>query len=284
MHSFGQFILSWFVERRFALDGGTMFGVVPRVIWGKLMPVDENNCVPMVTRLYVLEAGGKRYLVDTGLGDCLSEREQKVYVTGNDSGLDSGLAALGLTPSDIDVVLLTHLHTDHSGGAMKVDHGQFVPRFPNATYVVQRIELEAALNPDERSAAAYSQERMGALEASGQLTVIDGDTELAPGVRAVVTGGHTAGHQGFEFTSGGETVANYCDIVPFAHHLRIPYIAATDLFPLETLRLKQRLIPRLVEERITLALAHDFAHTLVCLAEERGRVTFTDVQPAVTGA
>lgn len=254
-----------------------MFGVIPRVMWQKLMPVDENNYIPMVTRLYVVEADGVRYLIDTGLGDCLSEAEQKVYATDNVSGMDAGLAALGLTPDDINVVLLTHMHTDHSGGAMIRGGDGFLPRFKNATYFVQQAELDVALNPDERSAAAYSIERMQALLDSGKLQVIAGDTEIAQGVRAALTGGHTAGHQGFEFSSGGETVANYCDIIPFVHHLRLPFLAATDLYPLDTLRYKKPLIRRFVDENITLALAHDHAHTLVKVTADGRRVQAVDI-------
>ncbi|MBN4057032.1 MBL fold metallo-hydrolase [bacterium AH-315-J21] len=262
-YEFGQFQITPIVEHRFYLDGGTMFGVVPRKIWGRLLPVDDNNFIPMSCTLYVVVADGKRYLIDTGLGDCLTPMEEKIYSASNDSAIDSELARLNLTADDIDVVLLTHLHTDHAGGAVVADGDSFIPKFPKATYYVQRREFEDALNPDERSVAAYSHDRVQALSDSGCLVLLDGDTEIASGVTAVVTGGHTAAHQGFEFVSGGQKVVNYCDVVPTAQHVKLPYGASVDLYPLQTVAFKKTHILPLIDSDVVVALAHDHQHDLV---------------------
>jgi glyoxylase-like metal-dependent hydrolase (beta-lactamase superfamily II) len=262
-YEFGQFQITPIVEHRFFLDGGTMFGVVPRKIWGRLLPVDDDNFIPMSCTLYVVVADGKRYLIDTGLGDCLTSAEEKIYSASNDSDFDSEFARLGISADDIDVVLLTHLHTDHAGGTMKSSGDSFAPRFPNATYFVQRRELEDALHPDERSEAAYSSERLRALADSGQLELLDGDTEIASGVCAVVTGGHTAAHQGFEFVSEGKKVVNYCDVVPTASHVKLPYGASVDLYPLQTLAFKKSHILPLIDSEVVVALAHDHQKSLV---------------------
>lgn len=259
-----------------------MFGIVPRKIWGKLLPVDADNFIPMACVLYVVEANGKRYLMDTGLGDCLTDVELKIYSTDNKTNLESGLKEMDLTPDDIDVVLLTHLHTDHATGSVKRKGDSFAPRFPNAKYITQRVEFEAALNPDDRSAAAYSPERIQALYDSGQLELIEGDTKIAEGITAVVTGGHTAGHMGFEFTSGGETVVNYCDIIPTSGHIKTMYVASTDLYPLQSLEFKKKLNKRLLSENIVLAFAHDYKHTLVRITEENHKLVINDLLPVTT--
>lgn len=276
-YRFGQFEISPLVEHMFYLDGGSMFGVVPKKIWGKMLPVDDNNFIPMSCTLYHLRADGKQYLVDTGLGDCLNEMEQKIYSAGNDSKIVSELARLQVSVDDIDGVLLTHLHTDHAGGAMIESGDGFVPRFPNASYYVQGQELADALEPDERSAAAYSPLRMKALSDSGRLVTLDGDTEIAPGIRAIVTGGHTAGHQAYEFTSAGETVVAYCDIVPTSHHVKAPYVASVDLYPMDTMRVKRELINRVIDEDIVLALGHDHEKSLVRLSRDKHKIVVAPV-------
>lgn len=281
-YNFGQFEISSLVERIFYLDGGTMFGIIPRKIWSRLLPVDENNMIPMSCTLYLLRANGKLYLVDSGLGDTLSEMEQKIYATDNNSLLEKELARLSVTADDIDGVLLTHLHTDHCGGSVVRRDGKLVPRFPRATYYVQRVELETALSPDERSKAAYSYERTNALQESGQVSALDGDCEIAPGIVACLTGGHTAGHQGFEFTSEGETVVTYCEMIPTSGHVKVPYIASTDLYPLETMKFKRPLVRRLIEDKIPLALAHDHALSLVTLSEKDRKTVVTPLQTEST--
>ncbi len=241
------------------LDGGVMFGVVPKTLWQRLVPADERNRIEMVTNLFVLSAHGKTFLFDAGFGDTLSEREVKIY--GIDAAERSDLAFqfedMGTSESRIDYVILTHLHTDHAAGAVQQVNGRLVPRYPNATYIVSRREWEAATHPNERTSAVYVPERCFALRDSGRLELIEPDCELFPGIRAVHTGGHTEGHFGLEIESRGQKVFYYADIFPSQHHIPVAYVPATDIDPLRTMEVKRSLLERLVRENVTVAFDHD---------------------------
>lgn len=254
---FGSFEIIPFVEQKFRLDGGAMFGVIPKKIWGRMIPSDDNNLIPMVANLFLLKADGKNILFDTGLGDVISEKERKIYAATGETNIEGGLKKLGVAPEDIDYVFLSHLHTDHSGGAVTETENGLKPRFPKATHIVQQDEWEDAINPDERTAAVYIPERLKILESAGLLELIDGDQELLPGIKAVKTGGHTRGHQAFEATSDGLTVVYYADIVPSEHHIRVPFVPSTDLFPMDTMKVKRELLKRLLAENIVIAFDHD---------------------------
>lgn len=255
-----------------------MFGVVPKKIWAKLLPSDEDNLIPMEINLFVLKAGGKNILFDTGLGDCLSETEKKIYAASGRTDIDAGLKKSGLTADDIHFVFLSHLHTDHAGGAVKNVNGKYVPRFKNAKYIVQRAEWNDAINPNERTAAAYAPERLKVLEEAGQLELVDGDTEILPGVTVVRTGGHTPGHQAIEASSGSMTVVYYADIFPSSHHIKIPYIASVDLIPLETLELKKKLVERLLNGNTAIAFDHDVEIKIGRLIREDKKVIVNKIE------
>jgi len=255
-----------------------MFGVVPRKIWGKLLPPDEDNLVPMETNLFLLKANGKNILFDAGLGDCLSPVERKIYASSGETALDSGLKNLGLQPADVDYVLLTHLHTDHAGGSVRKDGENLVPRFSKARYIVQKIEWNDATNPNERTSAVYIPDRLRVLEKAGQLELVDGDVEVMPGIKLTRTGGHTAGHQAIEATSEGFTVVYYADIVPSSHHIRIPYVASVDLFPLETMEVKRKLVERLLAGNMAIGFDHDVDIKIGRVVDENGKVLVRKVE------
>jgi len=275
MYRFGDYTIYHFVERRFKIDGGAMFGVVPKKIWGKLVASDENNLIPMQTNLFVVDTGREKILCDTGLGSILTEKERKVYAAFDDSQIETGLAEIGFTVDDIDLVFLSHLHTDHAGGTMIETGGRLIPRFRKARYLVQKAEIEDALNPDERTGAVYVAARMRALEESKQLDVIAGDSDIRPGVKLIHTGGHTAGHMGIEFNSGGETVVYYADIIPSVHHFKVPYVASVDLFPTDTMKVKRSLVKRALEENLIIAFDHDI-EIPIGRAREEGVKTVID--------
>ena len=265
---FGQFEIRSFVEQRFKLDGGSMFGVIPKSLWQRLIPADENNLIPMVTNIFVLRANGKTIMFDAGLGDTLTDREKKVYGTDGRSALASGLAGLGLTADDIDLVILTHLHTDHAGGAVVYEDGRYVPRFKKARYVLSEREWEVATKPNERTAAVYVPERLRPLREAGLVDFVTSDTELFPGIKAVQTGGHTEAHFALEIESEGEQVFYYADIFCTSAHMRVAFVPATDLFPLETMEIKRQALPRIVDTGVVMAFDHDTTMALATLHKD----------------
>jgi glyoxylase-like metal-dependent hydrolase (beta-lactamase superfamily II) len=277
---FGDFEIKAFVEQKFKLDGGSMFGIVPKTVWEKLIPADENNLIPMVTNLFVLKAHGKVFLFEAGLGDTLSDKEKKVYGTDGISRLESGLKEMGLTPEDIDYVILTHLHTDHCGGAVKEVSGKFVARFSNARYMIGEQEWEDATKPDERTSAVYARERLRALEDSGQVSFLDCRRELVPGLEVVITGGHTRGHLGLEIESGGTKVLYYADIFCTSAHMKVPYVPASDLYPSDTMEVKRRKLREIVDKDVVMAFDHDI-HTPLARIRQVDRKFV--VEPVQTG-
>lgn len=267
---FGQFELSTFVEQSFKFDGGTMFGVVPKTLWEKLITPDQNNLIPMASNYFVLKAHGKVMLLDGGLGDAIDDKDRKVYSTDGVTAIESGLANLGLTPADIDYAILTHLHTDHSSGTIKRENGELAPRFPNATILATKEEWRVAMKPNERTAAVYKPERLQVLKESGKLELIDANTELFPGIRAVHTGGHTEGHFGIEMESGDQKVWFYSDVIFTSMHMPVPYVAAIDLYPVETMNVKRQKMPEIVGDNVILAYVHDI-NTPMATVEQQGK-------------
>ena len=241
----------------FALDGGAMFGVVPRVVWERTDPPDEKNRVKLALNVALIESGGKRVLVDSGVGDKWGEREREIYRIDRSSSLLAGLASLGVRPEDIDIVINTHLHFDHAGGNTCTVEGRVVPTFPKARYVVQLGEWEDATRPHERSRASYRDENYVPLAETRQLQTVQGEVEVAPGVRVVPVGGHTAYHQMVLVERDGQTLAIPTDLVPTASHLPLPFIMGYDLFPVGTLEAKRRILGRAFEEGWRLLFYHD---------------------------
>ena len=241
----------------FALDGGAMFGVVPRAVWEKTDPADARNRVRLAANVALIETGGQRVLVDTGMGTRWTAKEAERYQLEGSHDLLSALSALGLQADDIDVVVNTHLHFDHSGGNTHLVDGRLVPAFPRARYVVQLGEWEDATHPHERNHASYRLDDYVPLAEARLLDTVQGPVEVAPGVRVVPVGGHTAYHQMVVVEGASGTLAIPTDLLPTASHLPLPFIMSYDLFPLGTLEAKRRLLAQAADEHWALLFYHD---------------------------
>jgi len=223
-------------------DGGTMFGQVPKVQWEPLVPTDRKNRITLGLNCLLLQIGGKVVLVDSGTGTKELNGEKETYGL-VPSKLLKGLRNLGLSPKDVDAVILTHLHFDHSGGCTRLDRiGNIVPTFPKARYFVQSQALSDATSPNERCNKMHREEDFSPIEEKGQLEIIDGDAELFPGLWVKLTNGHARGHQVVLFNHGGERIAYLGDLVPTHHHLNLGAISAFDAFPEETLEMKREFL------------------------------------------
>jgi glyoxylase-like metal-dependent hydrolase (beta-lactamase superfamily II) len=259
------------------LDGGAMFGVVPRPLWEKKMPPDARNRITLSMNCLVIRAGGKRILVETGAGSKMNAKLRDIYGLDGPFLLD-GLRSLDLRPEDIDVVVNTHLHFDHCGGNTRLENNQIVPTFPNARYLVQEGELDHAMRPNERDKASYFPENFAPIAAAGMLSVIEGDHTLVSGVDLVRVPGHTAHMQCVKLTGDGRTAFFFADLVPTTTHLPLPWIMGYDLFPMTTLENKKRWIPEAIREGWLALFAHDSHVPAAYLRDRNGNWEAEPVQ------
>lgn len=244
---------------RFALDGGAMFGVVPKVVWEKKNPADALNRIALALRVLLLVGHGRVVLVDTGIGDKFSERHQAMYAIDPAAGtLISALAEQGFAPEDVTDVVLTHLHFDHAGGATRrLPDGQLVPTFSQATYHVQRRNWDWAHNPSEKDRASYLPENFAPLAEAGQLNWVEGSGAILPGVYAWLSEGHTVGQQLIQVRDEQHTLMYCADIIPTATHLAVPYVMGYDLHPLTTIAEKKEILTQAVEGNWMIVFEHD---------------------------
>jgi len=243
------------------VDSGGAWGLVPRALWSRYLPPDEQSRVPMVLTCLLVRAAGKTVVVDTGLGDKLNRRMVELWgLERPRGGLLDGLIRLGVAPQDVDLVINTHLHADHCAGNTRFASGEaaLVATFPNAEYVVQRREFEDARQPNERTRGTYFADNYAPLVERGQLRLLDGDTALLPGVRTVVTPGHTPGHQSVLFEGGGQSALFVADMASYAVHFeRLAWMTAYDVEPLVTLETKRRWQQWALESGGLLLFQHD---------------------------
>ena len=252
----GPYTLQSIETGRFALDGGAMFGVVPRPLWEKTNPPDERNRIAMAARALLLQGDGRRILIDTGNGSKWDEKLRTIYkIDESDYDIVRSLHSAGLAPEDITDVVLTHLHFDHAGGATVRDEGGLRPTFVNATYHVQREQWEAALNPSERDRASFVSDDFLPLERLGVLKFTE--EEILPGIRVKTMHGHTAALQCPVISDGTRTLFYCADLIPMTSHVALPWIMAYDLRPLVTLEEKRAVLSQATEERWVLFFEHD---------------------------
>ncbi len=275
MRRLGRFRLHSVSDGTFALDGGAMFGIVPKPLWEKQFPADERNRIRLALRCLLIEDGERRILVDDGIGSKWSPKEIDRYgIDQSQSSLDRGLASLGLSRESITDVILTHLHFDHAGGTtVRRPDGTVALAFPKATYHLQRRNWDWARAPTERDAGSYLRENFEALERSGRLRLWEGEGELSLGIRLVPSDGHTIGLQLVRIETEEGTLVYCADLVPTAAHLKASWIMGYDLQPLVCLEEKRALLGRAAAEGLILFFEHDprFAACRVAPGE-RGEV------------
>ena len=254
----GDWSFRVFTDGDFWLDGGAMFGVVPRVMWEKHHAPDNKNRIAMTLRCLLAEYGDRRILVDTGLGDRWSDKHRAIYAIERTRGhLVGALAAAGVSTDAITDVVLTHLHFDHTGGTIREVDGRLEPMFPNARHWVQEKHWRWAQSPTDRDTASFRPDDFRPLEAAGLLELVDGAREILPGVKVRPVNGHTPGQQIVEFHTGAGTVVYCADLIPLHSQVRVPWIMGYDLNPLLTLEEKRTFLSRAAEEDFLLVFEHD---------------------------
>lgn len=255
---FGEFELFVLSDGTFRLDGGAMFGIIPKVLWEKSHPADERNRILLGLNCLLIRTPAETILIDTGLGRFYDEKFAFLYgVDQSAADLLRGLAAAGVAAADIDKVVLTHLHFDHCGGNCTTDSsGEFVPTFPNATYYINQGELACARQPDPRSKPSYLPHTWEPLEKQGQLAPTSENEAIAPGVTLLSTPGHTQNHQSVVVDSGDLKACFLADLAPTPAHLKTHYVMGFDVLPLSTMENRERVLQQAQEEDWLLIFEH----------------------------
>lgn len=260
---FGSLRLDIVPDARFRLDGGAMFGVVPKVLWERRFPADEKNRIELATNCLLVRGADFTVLVESGLGARWNEREREMFAIRNPPSLSDSLASIGVVPDEIDAVVLSHLHFDHAGGAsLAAEPGAdgeegALPAFRNATLYVQAAELEHARAPNERDRASYRPEDWEPWARAGRLEAVEGEREIRPGVRVVPLPGHNTGMQAVRIESDGSTAFYFADALPTTAHVPIPWLMAYDLYPVELIQNKKRLLDEATREGWLCVFEHD---------------------------
>jgi glyoxylase-like metal-dependent hydrolase (beta-lactamase superfamily II) len=252
--SLGDFELTAVSDGIYHLDGGAFFGVVPKVLWERKVKADPKNRVPSGLNSLVVRTGDCTVLVETGIGNKLSEKMVEIY--GQPAQLIENLAAAGVSPDDVDIVINTHLHFDHCGWNTARNGGRATPTFPNATYYVQEGEWNHA-HENQRDGVSYIPDNYDSLVASGQMKLQRGDQEIVPGISLAVFPGHTKDMQAVVIRSGGRTACYISDLIPTSAHLDLNWVMGFDLYPLETIESRKRYYAQAIPEKWLTVFTHD---------------------------
>jgi glyoxylase-like metal-dependent hydrolase (beta-lactamase superfamily II) len=261
----------------FRLDGGAMFGVVPKVLWEKKSAPDEKNRIALRANSLLVRAAGKTILIETGNGTKWDAKQRAIYAVQDGHPWIESLNQAGARPQDIDLVINTHLHFDHCGGNTHIVDNKPVPTFPRARYFVQRGELEHALAPTDRDRASYFPENFQPVLDSRQWDLLDGDREILPGIRVMRIPGHNADIQAVILQGGGKSLVFVADLLPTRHHIPYPWIMAYDLYPLQTLETKKLWVSRIIKENWIVVFGHDPDISAGTLHERDGKIEVSPV-------
>ena len=271
---FGDYRVEIVPDTEFRLDGGAMFGVVPRILWSRVCPPDGQNRIRMNMNCVFIETGEERILIETGIGEKWSAKHTEMFgITRRRALAESLRAVTGVEPDSISIVINTHLHFDHAGGNTELNgEGQAVPAFPNARYFISKSEVEHAEAPSERDRASYLPENWRPLIASGQLELKEADYEVTPGLRMETYAGHNRSMQCWRLNGAGQTLFGFADLVPMRAHVPFAWIMGYDLYPAETLEAKKKLLPQAAREGWVCLFYHDPDEPLCKLIEENGKL------------
>jgi glyoxylase-like metal-dependent hydrolase (beta-lactamase superfamily II) len=257
----GHFRIHGLRDGYFHLDGGAMFGVVPRMLWRRFYKPDEDNLIRLGLNSLVIETGREIVLVETGTGDHIPKKQAAYYRLERNPGLIGSLDRLGFKPEDIDYVINTHLHFDHCGGNTRIDdRGGVVPSYPRARYIIQKGEYETGLNPGYRDKPSYMDMHFKPLADHGVLELVEGDTTVIEGIEVILTPGHTASHQVVKISSQGRSVCYLGDLVPTTAHAGMSYIMSYDMYPAETMTSKEMIFGQGIPGDWIFAFNHDPDH------------------------
>ncbi len=286
----GDYRIEIISDTEFRLDGGAMFGVVPRVVWERVCPPDELNRIRMNMNCLFIETATEKILIETGIGEKWTEKEINRYGIFREKPFAQTLfEKTGFATEDITIVVNTHLHFDHAGGNTSIADfegrnphvrkgvkGEIVPSFPNARYFVSKNEFKQAENPHERHRASYLRENWACLVDSGQLELKPDNYEVVEGLAMETVRGHSETMQCVRLNRGGETLYSFADLIPTRHHLPLAWVMGYDLYPVETLEAKKTLLPRALKENWLCYFYHDFDSPLCRLTEIDGKLKAVD--------
>ncbi|MBZ0178663.1 MAG: MBL fold metallo-hydrolase [Melioribacteraceae bacterium] len=254
----GKYNVSLIETTSFALDGGAMFGIIPKPLWEKTYPCDSLNRIKLTGRCLLIESDNKKILVDTGIGNFWDEKFKKIYdVEQFDNSVRNKLVEMDISPGKITDVILTHLHFDHTGGSTILEGDKFLPAFPHANYYVQREQFDWALHPSKKDAGSFIKNRFLPLAEQGVLNFIDGEHEFDDGIKLMPVHGHTFGQQLVKIFDSSVSLLFTADLIPTSSHIHIPYIMGYDIQPLKTIEEKSIYLPEAVSDDWILIFGHD---------------------------
>ncbi|MHB8581466.1 MAG: MBL fold metallo-hydrolase [Ignavibacteriaceae bacterium] len=254
----GKYELKIINSGYFWLDGGAMFGIIPKPLWEKTNPPDSSNRIKLSTRNLLLQNGKRKILIDSGMGNKWDAKSKSIYsISQNEFSLDNELVKAGISAGEITDVIITHLHFDHTGGSIKLENEKLIPAFPNAKYYVQKKNFEWAVNPSERDRGSYIKENFFPLHETGVLNLIDNNVDFDDEIEFLVVNGHTFSQQLVKISDSSTTILYCGDLIPTSSHIPLPYVMGYDLQPLVTVQEKKKILSQANEEQWKLFFEHD---------------------------
>lgn len=258
---FHDMTLTWLDGGVTSLDGGAMFGVVPKPLWTRKYPVNEKNQIELACEPILIQYNGKNFMIDSGIGNKLNEKQIRNYGVTETSNIEESLQKLGLTPKDIDIILMTHLHFDHASGLTKLEGENLVSTFPNAKIYVSQVEWDEMRNPNIRSKATYWKENWEPIQ--HQVVTFTNSIEVVTGIEMVHTGGHSDGHSIIKLTQKGETMIHMADIMPTHAHQNPLWVMAYDDYPMTSIFAKEKILKEAYQKGYKFIFYHDAYYRMI---------------------